>query len=137
MLLELETKTQPLIIKTSLSGHSDAVSFSIDPYGEPDGKVVTMTVEDLPRGLIFNWADDVWDNLPEVTVGSGTLIVGAVFENVGNVGGTFDMTMVDDVGAVLGQRLGIFLGAGISTILRPYPIDMPDKVYGIDIAVTP
>jgi len=129
----LGQKTQPL----NFRGLSETGGFSIIPYGEPTGKVASIKVEDVARGLEFNRVDGVWDSTPTVKVGSKTLIIGVVFINMGNVSGQFDMTMIDDVGAVLGQRLGITLGPGVSTILRPYPIDMPDRVYGINIGVTP
>ncbi|GAH61945.1 unnamed protein product, partial [marine sediment metagenome] len=96
----LGQKAQPLNFKV----HSETVGFSISPYGEPNGKTASIKVEDVARGLEFNWADGIWDSTPTVTVGSKTLIVGAVFTNMGNVSGTFNMTMIDDAGAVLGSR---------------------------------
>ena len=135
-LLETETKTYPVNINIK-QHHSEGTGFVIYPYGVASGKITAMRVQDLVRGLWFNW--DIatgWDATPMVTAGPGTLYIAFYTINEGNMPGDLTLTIIDDVAAVLASKTAYAEpGAGVGA--ESGTLDMPTRPYSITLEVTP
>jgi hypothetical protein len=139
---KLAAKTRPLEITIK----SDYTSFSISPYTYVSGKLIAIRVQDIPRGIWYNWdgSTRTWDNAPKVTVGSKTLYIAAAAVNAGNVAGSLTLTITDDTGKTLASKtLTVQPWNGSYTSPNDYigvetgSIDMPNRSYGITVSVTP
>ena len=131
---KLAAKTQPL----KISMKSEAMSFNISPYTYVSGIIQAIRVQDIPRGIWYNWdRPGPWSpSEPIVTVGSGTLYIAFWAVNQGNVTGTLTLTIKDDTGKTLASKsASCDPGAGVG--IEAPRIDMPNRTYGITLSVTP
>lgn len=133
LLLEKLGKALPLKVQLS-----ETMSFSVSPYTFTEGIIQAIRVQDIPRGIWFNWdRPGPWSpSEPEVTVGSGTLYIAFYAVNTGNVRGTLTLKIADDTGAVLASKSeAVDPGAGVG--IEAPGLDMPNRAYGITLSVTP
>jgi hypothetical protein len=135
-------KTRPLEITIK----SDSAPFSISPYTYVSGKLIAIRVQDIPRGIWYNWdgSTRTWDKAPQVTVGSQTLYIAAAAVNAGNVAGPLTLTITDDTGKTLATKTvtvqpwnGSYTSPNDYIGVETGSIDMPNRSYGITVSVTP
>jgi len=112
--------------------------FSISPYTVVTGIIQAIRVQDIPRGIWYNWdRPGPWSpSEPEVTVGSRTLYIAFYATNTGNVRGTLTLRITDDTGAVLASKSeSVDPGGGVG--IEAPGLDMPNRTYGITLSVSP
>jgi hypothetical protein len=139
---KLAAKTRPL----EISVQSDSQSFSISPYTYVSGRLIAIRVQDVARGIWFNWngSTRTWDNSPNVTVGSGTLYIAAAAVNAGNAAGNVTLTITDDAGATLATKTitvqpwnGSYTSPNDYVGVETGSINMPNRQYGVTVSTTP
>ena len=128
-----QKQTQPLNFET----HSESVTFNISPAitALPDGIVEAIRVQDIDKNVFFEYNRATgWTSPPEVTVGTGTLYIAAYYYNLGGPGKLF-MGINDDVGNLVFKEEYVEYGGYVG--IETGTIDMPNRVYGIDVDVSP
>ena len=115
----------------------DSVTFTVQPYGNTVGKVSAIRVQDVGRGLWFNWDDPprAWDASPSCAPGVNKLYIAFYAINVGQVDGNLTLKLVDDTGATLATNtVSCAVGAGVGI---EWTGTMPSRAYSVQCIVTP
>jgi hypothetical protein len=116
----------------------DSVTFAITPIGAANGKIVAIRVQDIDRGLWFNWDDPprAWDSLPSCTAGVNKLYVAFYVTNVGNLTANITARLVETgTGTVLAERT-FSLAPGESNGVE-WTGDMPAGEYQLTCSAVP
>jgi len=126
---------------------SESKGFTISPYTVTSGKILAIRVQDIVRGIWYNWdaSTGAWDKTPiSVYVGSKTLYIAAAAVNVGNAAGSLTLTITDDTGKTLASKTqtvqpwnGSYTAPNDYIGVETGSIDMPNRSYGITVSVTP
>jgi len=127
-----------MTVKPEDIAEDDSVTFTITPVGAANGKITAIRVQDLVRGLWFNWDDPprAWDSPPSCTAGVGTLYVAFYATNVGNVSDNITVRLIETLtGVVLAERT-FWLGPGDSNGLE-WTGNMPDGEYQLTCMAVP
>ncbi len=100
----------------------------------PDSKIVAVRVQDIARGLWFNYDNGVWDKAPEVKVGAN-LYIASYAKNEGGTG-LMQLLIRDDAETILGfKQQTVTAGShiGVETGTK----NMPNRSYNIKITSEP
>ena len=72
----------------------DSVNFSITPVGGTTGKITAIRVQDIQRGIWFNWDNGAWSTpTPSCAPGAGVLYIAFGAINNGAVSGNITLTL--------------------------------------------
>jgi len=116
----------------------DSFTFTITPIGTQNGKITAIRVQDLARGLWFNWDDPPrsWDAAPSCTAGAGKLYVSFYATNVGNVSGNITLSLIETVGGRVLATVVAYAAPGGGVGLE-WTGDMPAGNYDLTCQAVP